>query len=1250
MSLPLKKTRVPRKKSTSDGPNPPTPFPIQEEGDPVAPPADVPAALDAVTARDAPKKPRAPRKKATSDGPNPPPPFPTEEEGDPAAPPADVPAALDTVARTPNSELRTPNSPADVPPDLTKKRRATRKKPATDEPNPPTPFPTKEGGDPAAPQFIARPTDETNDPHLAASSIQNSELRTPNSEPEAFDPHDPEQLIAAFRARYPFPLDAFQEDAIRYLAAGESVMVAAPTGTGKTVVAEFGVFRAHARGWRVIYTTPIKALSNQKFRDLRAQYGDAVGLLTGDIVQNRAGSILIMTTEVLRNMLLQSPAELWGVGCIVFDEIHYLADKERGTTWEESIIMCPPDVQLACLSATVSNAPEVADWISRTHRPVHLITHLQRAVPLNYYYYLDGEPNLTINARGVQVADFPGVGGEVRLKSKSQGAWTDADGDSRRARERPEPTPREIVDSLERRDMLPAIFFLFSRRDCEAAAEVCAMMRLRAAHEPTTRRRIEAVLTSYLDRLAPEDRGLEQVKTILYLARRGFGFHHAGLLPILKQLVEELFNQGLMRVVFATDTLALGVNMPARSVVIGRMSKWDGVSRRPLIPNELQQMAGRAGRRGIDQQGHVIIPYSPWVTFHEALAIATGPLRPVESAFTVRYNTILNLWNPPQGDRVLDVMRRSLLQFQQSRRLRDMEEGVAEWDAALEAIPSGCLIGLPAGEDLLSEYEALGRAVETGRDRARKLRAARERMASRRTDLPWTRPDRETLRRLLRVFPPGGVVHVEQQGWAVYLGARPNVAGLFWLGNRVIAVPTFSAIDYIPPQRPVVPLPDELRDLAGGLAVTPGAAGIEVSQEARTWMAEQLAGMDLPDLEQWISSHQQQQGADLDAQLAQFDTQVTDAEGYLERVVIEERAHPCHPCPVRKQHRHNRRERGRAEAGRQEALDFLEERRSYEDTRLQTQLDGLIGVLGQFYYLNGDGEKTAKAERLIDIFDTNALLICEAVEGGYLEGMPPADVAEAFSWFAYDRDIEFRNRNLLPGNLVQLRRRLDDLQRDIFGAERRHDLLITTGYNPYFYGVVRAWCRGASMADLLTKVELSEGDIVMAMTKTLDVMRQVREMLRRQEPDNPLYPTLRQAEGLLRRGVVEMVNSIGFVQSERAGAPAEADPPAASRNSQSVRPVATGFADVDRMLGLLADPDSQPPAIPPPNSEMQRPERPTRFPRSTPPADPTRTRPPAPPSFRSDRDRSGPPPRKGGSGPKRHGPPGRRPGSKPRRG
>ena len=228
-------------------------------------------------------------------------------------------------------------------------------------------------------------------------------------------------------------------------------------------------------------------------------------------------------------------------------------------------------------------------------------------------------------------------------------------------------------------------------------------------------------------------------------------------------------------------------------------------------------------------------------------------------------------------------------------------------------------------------------------------------------------------------------------------------------------------------------------------------------------MAEQLAGIELPDLEQWILSHQQTQGAELDAQLAQFDTQVAEAEEYVRRVAAEERAHACHTCPVRKQHRHYRRERGRLLAGRAGGRGL-----PGGAPRLRGHAPANAARMGwspcceRFYYLDREGEKTAKAARLMDIFDTNALMISEMVEGGYLEGLSAPDVAEVFSWFAYDRDVEFRNRNLLPGHLVHLRRRLDELQRDIFGAERRHDLMITTGYNPYFYGVVRAWCRGAT--------------------------------------------------------------------------------------------------------------------------------------------------------------------------------------------
>ena len=502
------------------------------------------------------------------------------------------------------------------------------------------------------------------------------------------------------------PSDAFRD--------GASVMVAAPTGTGKTIVAEYGIYDSLKRAGRVFYTTPIKALSNQKFRDLRQLYGNNVGLLTGDVTENREARILVMTTEVLRNMLLQTPWEVDDVDVVIFDEIHFLADTERGTTWEESIILCPEHIQLICLSATVSNAPEIAEWIGRTHRPIELITHLQRAVPLSLSYFVNEKLYEVVNHHGELVRDFPKTGGEA---TKQVGR------NSRRRGDRPgmdEPLPHEIIDALRAKQMLPAIYFLFSRNDCQVFAERLAMMRPDLV-SPEQATAIDLIVDTYLASLRPEDRKLDQVELITSLVRKGIGFHHAGLLPVLKQLVEVLFGRGLMMVVFATDTLALGVNMPARTVVIGRMSKWDGRRRRVLLPNEFQQMAGRAGRRGMDEFGQVVVPYSPWIEFRDMLEIATGPLEPVRSAFAIRYNTVLNLWDPPDGDRVRQMLQQSLAQYQTSQRVRQLEDDIIEVNGDILGVPKGCLIGLDAGDELLEEFRLLTGTITTAEQKVKRL-------------------------------------------------------------------------------------------------------------------------------------------------------------------------------------------------------------------------------------------------------------------------------------------------------------------------------------------------------------------------------------------------------------------------------------------------------------------------------------------------------------------------------------------------
>lgn len=554
----------------------------------------------------------------------------------------------------------------------------------------------------------------------------------------------PSEAVAAFLATQPFPLDPFQIEAVEHLAAGRSVLVAAPTGNGKTIVAEFAIWQARQAGQRAIYTAPIKALSNQKFRDLRQRHGvREVGLLTGDIVENPAAPIVVMTTEIYRNMLLEGARaarmtvteeasalvdplrarnartprasrggnsireasdvaemarraaideELSGVGCVIFDELHFLSDPERGPVWEEAIIHSPAHVLFAGLSATVSNADELRRWIEAVHGPMALVFHNERAVPLEHFFFFENKLHLVQNAEGQRVERFPGIGGETRrarlmqrrrppsrdasqpyprvadaLREGTNAGGAAQPGQPSQAEqpeipeERPAPEPGEVVTALRAANMLPCLYFLPGRRAVEAAASSAASHLLVT---PEDRGRLHEQVQQWVRTLPPEDQKLDQVRRLATLLPRGLGFHHAGLLPALKVMVETLFARGDLKAVFATDTLALGINMPARTVVVGSLSKFDGQQMRLLTPNEYQQLTGRAGRRGMDAHGSAVLLYSPWDVFEPAFAALTAPLLPVTSAFTIRYNTILNLWRPGDYGRLRTAVANSLREFQ----------------------------------------------------------------------------------------------------------------------------------------------------------------------------------------------------------------------------------------------------------------------------------------------------------------------------------------------------------------------------------------------------------------------------------------------------------------------------------------------------------------------------------------------------------------------------------------------------------
>jgi superfamily II RNA helicase len=513
-----------------------------------------------------------------------------------------------------------------------------------------------------------------------------------------------ENDIQRFAHQYPFQLDDFQKEAIEHLIEGESVLVTAPTGTGKTIVAEYAIWQALQDNKRVIYTTPLKALSNQKYQDFCRIYGgDRVGLMTGDIVEHRAASIVIMTTEVYRNILLEEDraqhahperaSSLQDVAFLIFDELHYLSDPQRGPVWEEAIICSPPHIQLVGLSATVSNAADLVDWISRVHGPISLVVHEQRAIPLEHYYLLDGQLRLVQDAQGQRVERFPQVGGEAKWQpgqrypsssrrwkapaspsstqqyeereQKHQNGRVEFIDQSTQSRQtlRVAPSASQVLAALQERNLLPCLYFLPGRRLVEETA-------LRTAEHcfttPTEQQRIATQIAQWQEGLSPIDRQLPQVQHLAQLLPRGIGFHHAGLLPGLKMLVEQLFVQGYLRAVFATDTLALGVNMPARTVVVGSLSKFDGQQMRLLTPNEYRQLTGRAGRRGLDTRGAAVIPYSPWEPFEPSFARITGPQLPVTSSFEIRYNSVLNLWHPNEEEHVQDVCAASLNEYQRA--------------------------------------------------------------------------------------------------------------------------------------------------------------------------------------------------------------------------------------------------------------------------------------------------------------------------------------------------------------------------------------------------------------------------------------------------------------------------------------------------------------------------------------------------------------------------------------------------------
>jgi ATP-dependent RNA helicase HelY len=891
---------------------------------------------------------------------------------------------------------------------------------------------------------------------------------------------------------YPFDLDDFQRRAIAALDAGESVLVAAPTGSGKTVVAEHAVARAMAEGRKAFYTTPIKALSNQKFADLARRHGtDKVGLLTGDNSINGDAPIVVMTTEVLRNMIYAGSGALTGLQFVVLDEVHYLQDAYRGPVWEEVIIHLPASVALVCLSATVSNAEELAEWLTTVRGPTRLVLEERRPVELRNLYLVGDrqseQPHLLptlVDGRPNREAD--------RLDNDNLDARGPRRGNRRPRRRFFTPRRPEVIEMLGEREMLPALYFIFSRLGCEEAVAACLDAGLRLT-TPDERARIRAIVDERTASLTDDDLDVLGYDRWAAALEMGLAAHHAGMVPPFKEAVEACFVEGLVKAVFATETLALGVNMPARSVVIERLTKFTGEARAFLTPGEYTQLTGRAGRRGIDDLGYAIVLWSPFVPFDQVASLASSRTYGLRSAFRPTYNMAANLvrrYEPSEAHHLLNL---SFAQFQADGAVVRFEARIERQQERLATLEHDATCEL--GD--VGEYRALVVAERAATEPTPAERSAIEFALTRLVPGDIVEAGGRKLAVLSVAQRRGGVLRlkgIDAGGDPISLGVGDMLAPPHRLGRLEIPKP------YQPNNRAFQhKVADELRSarLNDGNRPRRRAAG-----------AVPVAGSG-------------PSGADHAA-----DGGAVSDDAAAEPSVVER--HPVHACPDRDVHV---RAEGQAERARRELEDMRREVRSRTGS-LARRFDRVLRLLEAWGYLDG-WALTERGEVLARTYHESDLLVAEAMSEGLLDGLDPAALAGLVSCFTYEhRGPGLPAAPWFPSRHVRARwGELERLAEELQADEQAAGLQPTRPPDPGFVALAHAWAAGEPLGEVLGDEELSGGDFVRNIKTLIDLVRQVGDVA----PNRDTARAARQAADALHRGVVSVSSTIDEVVGEATG-------------------------------------------------------------------------------------------------------------------
>lgn len=845
---------------------------------------------------------------------------------------------------------------------------------------------------------------------------------------------------------FPFELDEFQKEAIAALNADKSVVVCAPTGSGKTLIGEYAIYRALSRGKRVFYTTPLKALSNQKLRDFRDRFGaERVGLLTGDVSINREAPILVMTTEIFRNMLYGTPigevgTSLVDVEVVVLDECHYMNDRQRGTVWEESIIYCPREVQLVALSATVDNSDQLTDWIAQVHGPTELIYSDFRPVPLEFKF---------CNPKGL----FPLLeNGKINPRLRPKRGSGDRKSSDRRSGPRPEaPSIIYALNQLSARDMLPAIYFIFSRRGCDRAVEELGGLSL---VNRTEAEQLRGQIDEFLRR-NPEAGRSGQIKPLY----QGIAAHHAGILPAWKGLVEELFQQGLIKVVFATETLAAGINMPARTTVISSLSKRTDRGHRLLNASEFLQMAGRAGRRGMDKRGYVVTMQTPFEGAKEAAYLATAQADPLVSQFTPTYGMVLNLLQTHTLAEAKELVERSFGQYIANLYLKPQQAEIAQLETQLDQVQNQLA---QVNEGQLHSYEKLRQRLKAETQLLKTLQEQAQDERAEQLTLTISFAMTGTLLSL-----KGKNVPTASPIPAILVAKTPGAGQFPYLvclggDNRWYVVTTSDVVD-LHAELPRIEVPSDL--------LPPPEMPLKPGQSRRGGEESKAYAQAIPNSDTLLHIApevlaQQQRTAAIQAQLE---------------------AHPLHEIgnPATLFKRRNRAGELAAEiASRKEELELRSQHHWEEFLHL-------MEILQRFGCLD-DLVPTALGQVAAAIRGDNELWIGLAMASGELDELDPHHLAAAVaalvtetprpdSWVRYS----------LSGEVEEALADLRSTRRQLFQLQRRYNVALPIWLEYDLVALVEQWALGVDWFDLCAHTSLDEGDVVRLLRRTLDLLSQI---------------------------------------------------------------------------------------------------------------------------------------------------------------